>query len=274
MKRADKIMIPIIIIALVLGGWYFYNQKYIGVELNLSSTDSGQEIDSKVVELYKPEGSCMTDIFTEDMSKRKGTYFIFEEKDYEHFTNKGVTEDEFNKISANNGEKVSKKAAAQMKAFFNSSYEDIPKDKEPSEMYSDYKSMLFSPGIEAGLHYTASGLADEFEKEFGGDADKFFLNHQLKLSCDTISVDKLGYCNFVHPGGDEPFNFLYATGSAEVYAEGIGNYEKTADFLPANGETIKIDYAVCFEYYIDGNEIVFQELMLSSKNGKFSSLIN
>lgn len=183
-KRGKGIIITIVILALVAGGWFVYN--------SLIKSDALGTVE--VVEV-KEIASVDGDYDNRDNEAHKKIFNVLKDNDAIYYKIENsrntlniiqINKEDFDSISPINGQKCVKSLEKGLLTLFNSRYDHLPKT-----MYSinDYSyTTIFGKLIPSDSDEATKKWVEE---AFGEELEKMFKEHKIKLSCDRIKIEKM-----------------------------------------------------------------------------------
>lgn len=215
-KKGKGIVIAIIILALVVGGYFVYDSYFsdtaeettIVEEKKVASIDLAEN----EVSAYEMTDKTNHKIFS-SLQKNEATCFKLEKNNSNVISISQINEDNFNKISPTTFGKTRKLLSKGISTFLNMHYDKLPigiYDPTNSAYSTIFGNLFFDGGEADALKWV--------KKAFGEELEKMFTEYKLILSCENISVKKIA----VYDTGEKYYGSV--TGVGDVVGEHFRYY--------------------------------------------------
>ena len=232
----DKILSILIILAVVCGALYYFNDKNTYEGNSIVDVD----VESKVLNSYYIGNAYITELEYEN----EDILTTINQTDASYFTLKVLPDFtvelsqhpkvDYEEIKDNNSlgnidEKGIDITRDSLLKLFNMKYTDVG---EVDEKYTVYNSALIDDIFKG---YGFYNVYDDFKSHFNGEVDDVIYNNNVVLSCEDVQFTKIG---LVYPSEDYDWlekndgTYLYLIGNASINV-------KTADYVETKDVSIK-----------------------------------
>lgn len=220
-KKGKGIIIVIIILALAAGGYFVYDNFFLGQE----TAEEVETVEVKEVGFYPTE-----DIYF-DLDDYKSDFFkILDSNNAYYYTAenaeggiivKQVNREEFDNYGPVKSNKAINTVKKGLKTFLNSRYDTLPYDvygTDKNNQKTIFGKMNFSmkPGNEAQM----------FKNAIGSEIKELFDEYELVLSCEDINIEKIAVYSYGESFEHDGFQGEYFDYPMIVNAEVVTEHAK------------------------------------------------
>ena len=217
-KKGKGIVIAIIMLALVIGGYFVYDNFFSGSK----TTEDIEAVEVKKVGFYPTEDIYFDlDDYKSDFFKildNNEAYYYIAENAKGGIVVKQVNREDFDNFGPVKSSKAINTVKKGLKTFLNSRYDTLPYDvygTDKNNQTTIFGKMNFSmePGKEA----------QTFKNAIGSEIKELFNDYELVISCEDINIEKIAVYNceesFEHDGFQGEFFDFPMIVNAEVVTE-------------------------------------------------------
>lgn len=242
-KKRSKTPIVVVIIALLaVAGFCYY--KFVWLPEDLAKYEIAEEtpVETKVVGEVSANDLSLIEIqdgLFSIMEESDATYFAIEfihEEYNDRYVVTQMSKDAFNEVSSENVFSLSKYVSKGFNDFFNTSYDSYPEDPYPNALAKN------ADGLFGDMH-SCDEAQETIESTFGSGTEDYFNMHELVLSCDGVTQEKVAYLKDI---GDVE-KYLFKSYATVVTENSVGDMSELGVF-EQKGKSSDIDIYTIFPY--------------------------